>query len=1266
MSVSWISKQSLRYWIGIASSSDGSKLAAVVNGGYIYTSADSGANWTQRGTQEWSYTDIASSSDGSKLVATASGYIFTSADYGVNWTRSDTGNAWVSVASYGGANVIGIRNMEIYLSGNYGVNWSPSTAAGSRDWKAVATSSNGTTLAAIVNNGQIYISTNSGSSWSPRATNRAWADIASSSNGAKLVAVVNGGYIYTSTDYGSNWTQRGSSRAWTCVTSSSNGDVLLAGTSYGNLWLSTDAGINWTSINNAGTADWKALNVIPDGTKVYAVGTNTPIYIGTVTLYSAPSAPTAVSATAGYKQATVSFTAPTSTGGAAITSYTVTSSPGSITATGASSPLTVTGLTAGTSYTFTVTATNAQSLTSSASSTSAAVTPYDIPVAPATPSTVSGDMDITVSWTVPSNGGSAITGYKLRYSSNGGSSWGAATSVGNVLTYNVTGLTDNTNYQFQIAATNAAGDSVWSTATANVQTVTTPSAPQNVALTAQQAAIKVDWEAPSNNGGSAITGYTIRYRVQGTVPLTTVDNISPQNTSTTKTYTITGLTGGSLYDVYVYAFNAVDATKQGAAAYASATPYDVPGAPQAVTAAGGNGYVDISFTAAAANGSAITLYTVSTTGKPDVTGLTSPIRVPGLTNDQQYTFSIKATNAAGDGQVVTVLGVPVNPAVTTVSTSSINVSNTTQAAQVVQSAAAAPPAVVTQIALATINQVKASSSVSDILTAAKNVNASLSSTSLKQSVAKAAGQASVSTATSTASTVAAKISEYKERINAVKTATVADASLESLVQDTVKGAAKAVLNTVETSDVNIIAVIVAGNTATGSTRPSVKSATVTEVEDLKSGTSIPVSGDALVELLASLPAETKTSDLANVSSLNILIANKDAKTVNLPVRGEAWYTPMMSGVEYTMTNSMGSETAKFTFDAATNTMTKDGLAFVAGTEFTINNVTYPTYALGSLAGGGGTIQPTPIEVNLNVEISANGTLNVLGYSPTAPSNLVIATNMLPVDTLYDSISGIGLFEFWEPDNLNDIEAQLASTQTLGGVQGYKITAKKLALGLQNVLVGELDAKSAEPFNMAPKYGAAGAQNGSRVMTGFGRLALMAYAHYLMGHVQATAAITNDTDFMKGMLSLNSDTLTDYKYASIGNYDAAVAPWNTTGTPTDANLAVRLVKALLDANTSSSLVSNGAANSVANIVKQVIGQDASRATDEDNNKYSPENHGLLRFYPDDIIYISINLTTPVVNVGTGQLVSDSTLEGLYTNATGDKKYTLKITLGPMSV
>jgi hypothetical protein len=76
-------------------------------------------------------------------------------------------------------------------------------------------------------------------------------------------------------------------------------------------------------------------------------------------LATAPNAPTIGTATAGDGQATITFTPPANNGGSAITSYTVTSTPGGFTATGASSPLTVTGLTNGTAYTFTVTATNA-------------------------------------------------------------------------------------------------------------------------------------------------------------------------------------------------------------------------------------------------------------------------------------------------------------------------------------------------------------------------------------------------------------------------------------------------------------------------------------------------------------------------------------------------------------------------------------------------------------------------------------------------------------------------------------------------------------------------------------------------------------------------------------------------------------------------------------------------------------------------------------------------------------------------------------------
>jgi len=75
----------------VASSANGTKLVAVVYGGQIYTSMDSGVTWTpQDSNRSWS--SVTSSADGSKLVAGVSngGQIYTSSPTSVSSTTSGT------------------------------------------------------------------------------------------------------------------------------------------------------------------------------------------------------------------------------------------------------------------------------------------------------------------------------------------------------------------------------------------------------------------------------------------------------------------------------------------------------------------------------------------------------------------------------------------------------------------------------------------------------------------------------------------------------------------------------------------------------------------------------------------------------------------------------------------------------------------------------------------------------------------------------------------------------------------------------------------------------------------------------------------------------------------------------------------------------------------------------------------------------------------------------------------------------------------------
>jgi len=184
-----------------------------------------------------------------------------------------------------------------------------------------------------------------------------------------------------------------------------------------------------------------------------------------------PDAPTIGTATRGDLQASVAFTEPSNRGTGTPT-YTATSSPGGFTASGAGSPLVVTGLANGTAYTFTVTASNAFGSSTSAASNS--VTPAGVPATPAAPTPTAGNASVALSWTAPSDNGSAITDYLIYHATSAtGTYTQFSDTVSATTSVTVTGLANGTAYFFKIIAVNAVGNSALSAAS----TSSTPVAP---------------------------------------------------------------------------------------------------------------------------------------------------------------------------------------------------------------------------------------------------------------------------------------------------------------------------------------------------------------------------------------------------------------------------------------------------------------------------------------------------------------------------------------------------------------------------------------------------------------------------------------------------------------------------------------------------------------------------------------------------------------------------------------------------------------------
>ncbi|SDN38171.1 Carboxypeptidase regulatory-like domain-containing protein [Cryobacterium flavum] len=366
------------------------------------------------------------------------------------------------------------------------------------------------------------------------------------------------------------------------------------------------------------------------------------------TVPNAPVAPTLVAVDS--TQVTATWVAPTEDGGTPVTNYLVSLYQGDAlvsTKTTDARTLTFTGLTRATAYTAGVVATNAIGSSAVSDRSAAVSTPATSPGAPTALNIgATSRSQIAVTWSAPEDdGGKSITGYTLKLY-QGTELVNTEETDGQGFTF--TGLTRATAYTFDVSATNSVGTgpgSERSTVATTLATVPDAAAAPTL-VQASVSALDVTWTAP-NNGGSALTGYTVRL----------FDGSTPVATKTTEATTVsfTGLTRGIAYTADVTAANTIGSGDASAKSKARTIPLAVPGVPDAptLTALSATEIAMAWTTPVDDGGSAITGYRVNlyqgsalvSFQKTDADTLT--FAFTGLTRATAYTAEVVALNAIG-------------------------------------------------------------------------------------------------------------------------------------------------------------------------------------------------------------------------------------------------------------------------------------------------------------------------------------------------------------------------------------------------------------------------------------------------------------------------------------------------------------------------------------------------------------------------------------------------------------------------------------------
>ncbi|NBO08380.1 MAG: hypothetical protein EBV30_03340 [Actinobacteria bacterium] len=454
----------------------------------------------------------------------------------------------------------------------------------------------------------------------------------------------------------------------------------LAVTSY-TVQYSFDGG-SWTVGSVSGSTLTKTLTGLVDGhTYFFRVQAITASGNGAVaatigipaTVADAPTNLTAV--VSGDRRVSITWTAPTNTGGTPVTDYqietsidsgvtwTVFNKGGAIT----SPSFVLTALSGGVDYQIRVSAIT--SAGTGSASLPAMATVLALPAAPTGVVVTSQNLSLKLDWSAPSG---LVTSYRVEYSENGSTWTTATTSAGlnattSAITYTITGLVNSRLYFVRVTGTNAAG--MGTGAVTSGIPATTPSAPTSLTASGIINQVLLSWIAPPataiGTGGAPITGYKIEVN-DGSGWKTSIANTGSSSTSapisTVDGTVILSPTASPSYQFRVSAINSAGAGT--ASNIVTSLPIAQPGAVASLSATPSSGQVILNWSAS--TGSLVgyvverstngTTWTTASTTSPSTLSYTAT----GLTNSTTYYFRVSALSNVGAGTPAVISSMPVS------------------------------------------------------------------------------------------------------------------------------------------------------------------------------------------------------------------------------------------------------------------------------------------------------------------------------------------------------------------------------------------------------------------------------------------------------------------------------------------------------------------------------------------------------------------------------------------------------------------------------